>query len=154
LDRLGLELQTAVCCHVCWELNPGPLEKQTVEPPLQPLLPSFVPGHLQLAVQLYHRCSFMDLSPKLWARFFTACISKGPLCPGSPHPLLPPLTIINTPGQCCHYKKVIERPLLLGAVVVCTLWHVRINWFSLVWWRTPLIPALGRQRQVDFWSTK
>jgi hypothetical protein len=19
------------------------------------------------------------------------------------------------------------------------------------WWRTPLIPALGRQRQVDFW---
>jgi hypothetical protein len=20
-----------------------------------------------------------------------------------------------------------------------------------VWWRTPLIPALGRQRQVDFW---
>jgi hypothetical protein len=22
---------------------------------------------------------------------------------------------------------------------------------SWVWWRTPLIPALGRQRQVDFW---
>jgi hypothetical protein len=20
-----------------------------------------------------------------------------------------------------------------------------------VWWRTPLIPALGRQRQADFW---
>jgi hypothetical protein len=20
-----------------------------------------------------------------------------------------------------------------------------------VWWRTPLIPALGRQREVDFW---
>ena len=23
--------------------------------------------------------------------------------------------------------------------------------FSRAWWRTPLIPALGRQRQVDFW---
>jgi hypothetical protein len=23
--------------------------------------------------------------------------------------------------------------------------------FSLAWWRTPLIPALGRQRQADFW---
>jgi hypothetical protein len=22
---------------------------------------------------------------------------------------------------------------------------------SRVWWRTPLIPAFGRQRQVDFW---
>jgi hypothetical protein len=22
---------------------------------------------------------------------------------------------------------------------------------SQAWWRTPLIPALGRQRQVDFW---
>jgi hypothetical protein len=22
---------------------------------------------------------------------------------------------------------------------------------SWVWWRTPLIPALGRQRQEDFW---
>jgi hypothetical protein len=24
-------------------------------------------------------------------------------------------------------------------------------WKSWVWWRVPLIPALGRQRQVDFW---
>jgi hypothetical protein len=23
--------------------------------------------------------------------------------------------------------------------------------WSRMWWRTPLIPALGRQRQVDFW---
>jgi hypothetical protein len=23
--------------------------------------------------------------------------------------------------------------------------------YKQVWWRTPLIPALGRQRQVDFW---
>jgi hypothetical protein len=31
--------------------------------------------------------------------------------------------------------------------------HVRIQETSWVWWRTPLIPALGRQRQrqADFW---
>jgi hypothetical protein len=23
--------------------------------------------------------------------------------------------------------------------------------YSRAWWRTPLIPALGRQRQADFW---
>jgi hypothetical protein len=23
--------------------------------------------------------------------------------------------------------------------------------FCRVWWRTPLVPALGRQRQADFW---
>jgi hypothetical protein len=25
------------------------------------------------------------------------------------------------------------------------------RWLSWAWWRTPLIPALGRQRQADFW---
>ena len=24
------------------------------------------------------------------------------------------------------------------------------EWMSQAWWHTPLIPALGRQRQVDF----
>jgi hypothetical protein len=28
---------------------------------------------------------------------------------------------------------------------------IRNSSVSRAWWRTPLIPALGRQRQVDFW---
>jgi hypothetical protein len=28
--------------------------------------------------------------------------------------------------------------------------HLR-TFISQVWWHTPLIPALGRQRQEDFW---
>jgi hypothetical protein len=35
---------------------------------------------------------------------------------------------------------------ILGGGVTCRKWDP-----SWVWWRTPLIPALGRQRQVDFW---
>jgi hypothetical protein len=30
-------------------------------------------------------------------------------------------------------------------------WKYQYNTVSQAWWRTPLIPALGRQRQVDFW---
>jgi hypothetical protein len=32
-----------------------------------------------------------------------------------------------------------------------TEWKNRITTVSRAWWHTPLIPALGRQRQVDFW---
>jgi hypothetical protein len=28
---------------------------------------------------------------------------------------------------------------------------VKMNKVNRAWWRTPLIPALGRQRQEDFW---
>jgi hypothetical protein len=29
--------------------------------------------------------------------------------------------------------------------------RLRVLTASRAWWRTPLIPALGRQRQADFW---
>jgi hypothetical protein len=29
-------------------------------------------------------------------------------------------------------------------------WRIKITSLARQWWRTPLIPALGRQRQVDF----
>jgi hypothetical protein len=29
--------------------------------------------------------------------------------------------------------------------------HYRNVYFCWAWWRTPLIPPLGRQRQADFW---
>ena len=32
-----------------------------------------------------------------------------------------------------------------------TLWHHQYCILSQAWWRTPLIPALRRQRQVGFW---
>jgi hypothetical protein len=28
--------------------------------------------------------------------------------------------------------------------------QLRTHFYSRAWWRTPLVPALGRQRQVDF----
>jgi hypothetical protein len=32
------------------------------------------------------------------------------------------------------------------------MWHASIDQeVGPVWWRTPLIPTLGRQRQADFW---
>jgi hypothetical protein len=30
-------------------------------------------------------------------------------------------------------------------------WIKKTNLVAGRWWRTPLIPALGRQRQADFW---
>ena len=40
----------------------------------------------------------------------------------------------------------------------CALYHIlqkvcvkSLRYSSQAWWRMPLIPALGRQRQVDFW---
>jgi hypothetical protein len=30
-------------------------------------------------------------------------------------------------------------------------YHVKNRSHSWAWWRTPLVPALGRQRQTDFW---
>ena len=32
-----------------------------------------------------------------------------------------------------------------------TFFQIKIINISRVWWHTPLIPALGRQRQADFW---
>jgi hypothetical protein len=37
-----------------------------------------------------------------------------------------------------------DLQLYYRAIVIKTAWY-------LGWWCTPLIPALGRQRQVDFW---
>jgi hypothetical protein len=40
-------------------------------------------------------------------------------------------------------------PDLLVSVSICAIYS-KSN-LGRAWWRTPLIPALGRQRQVDFW---
>jgi hypothetical protein len=50
---------------------------------------------------------------------------------------LSPQKIWNTEKLCLPLKPVPVRPLLKTQ--------------AGQWWRTPLIPALGRQRQVDFW---
>ena len=39
----------------------------------------------------------------------------------------------------------------MGRTLIGYKQKVRIRILSQVWWRTPLIPAFGRQRQADFW---
>jgi hypothetical protein len=58
------------------------------------------------------------------------------------------------PGPCCAVPSHI--PALLSvryqqADGLCARASVKKVVQSWVWWRTPLIPALGRQRQVDLW---
>jgi hypothetical protein len=45
-----------------------------------------------------------------------------------------------------NLKVSIYKVIVLGYQVA----ELRIENRSRAWWRTPLIPALGRQRQVDF----
>jgi hypothetical protein len=56
-----------------------------------------------------------------------------------------------------HHNEVEGRggAILKGPWASYSLVYTAVNkrpWFHAEhWWRTPLIPALGRQRQVDFW---
>ena len=44
-------------------------------------------------------------------------------------------------------------PIELCSFSMCNLLYtyIKLTVLSRAWWRTPLIPALGRQRQADFW---
>jgi hypothetical protein len=56
---------------------------------------------------------------------------------------------------CCLYVSSIPHYQFISLVSwigwLVALNFIRICHISRAWWRTPLIPALGRQRQVDFW---
>jgi hypothetical protein len=45
-------------------------------------------------------------------------------------------TYETTAVEICIYRVEVTKP--------------RDEWRSQAWWRTPLIPALGRQKQADF----
>jgi hypothetical protein len=51
-------------------------------------------------------------------------------------PYYPPMELI----QVCRFKSLL-LPFVLNFIVVLD---------AMQWWRVPLIPALGRQRQADF----
>ena len=63
-------------------------------------------------------------------------------------------------GSCRNFQSSPTGKILSNNVATTGLWpeqmknssnpRIRKN-LARQWWRTPLIPALGRQRQVDFW---
>jgi hypothetical protein len=85
-------------------------------------------------------------------------------CFSCPYPLL---------QWCAASLPAKEKELIISVLKSIKLWAKQTSWHSLgflsswlqsqkligmplkevatYWWHTPLIPALGRQRQVDFW---
>ena len=49
-------------------------------------------------------------------------------------------------GKKCSFTWIIEENIVFGLFI--SEEKKRSSW---AWWHTPLIPALGRQRQSDFW---
>jgi hypothetical protein len=130
----------------CWDLNSGPSEEQsmplTAEPSLQPCprhscgrLSAYSPVSLRSIITSDCKCE--DLVHK------QACSGKV-LCGHQP---------------CGYYKNephFKHTRVIHGTTGIIT----KFSWIVLAvqnvlasraWWLTPLIPALGRQRQVDFW---
>jgi hypothetical protein len=60
-------------------------------------------------------------------------------------------TLLPSAPTQAYYNLKCWRLILLKVSLHCKWTLSKKNWGSQVWWRTPLIPALGRQRQVDFW---
>jgi hypothetical protein len=58
-------------------------------------------------------------------------------------PLLAPVNLAHSNKPCSLSPCSLWPNDLFIIIDKCT-----VNW---AWWRTPLIPALGRQRQADFW---
>jgi hypothetical protein len=59
----------------------------------------------------------------------------------------------NTKPQMTRFihGKYQKRTFAPSEQLCCTRgWIIKIHRINRAWWRTPLIPALGRQRQADF----
>ena len=48
-------------------------------------------------------------------------------------------------------ERVIEIRSHINHIPMPTIHKIQNAMTCLTWWHTPLIPALGKQRQVDFW---
>lgn len=65
-----------------------------------------------------------------------------------------PYLAVNLPDDSptVFLKSVLMHGLLCSVVDRCRNTLGQIQHSTWVWWRRPLMPALGRQRQVDLWE--
>ena len=89
------------------------------------------------------------------ARYLSVPESQTSFCDALPCPAFPFLTY--RPSVFTN-QKVVERRVyklqwrcLAIQITIPKSIQLEINIWIQQWWRTPLIPALGRQRQADFW---